>query len=308
VWKKFNILLVRKDGPVQPLQLGSWAIYALLALLLLALVGMGVGGYLFYRQHLILNKLLKDTRRLTLSTQGLERMLSEQDGWPRPRMAPPPLASRPAPAPTPKPAAKPAPRPSAAPAAKPAGVPAPQSKAAPPPQQERPAQPAAASPPPPPASAATAKAAPRPAGEQRPEPVQGAAAQDLEPESDSASWVEVRNVQQSRSGGSLVVRFEVANKQEPQDQADGYLFLILRGQRRGSPWLEAWPPTRLTPLGRPENYKRGAPFSVRRYRALKARFAIADKHLEQLEFIIYDRQGELVLVQRLPISSKLRKP
>ncbi|MEW5914148.1 MAG: hypothetical protein AB1814_16450 [Thermodesulfobacteriota bacterium] len=298
MWKHFNILLVRKDGPVQPLQLGSWAIYLLLALLVLALVSIGVGGYLFYRQHLILDKLLKDTRRLSLSMQVLERMLSEQDGWPRPRMAPP-VVSRPAPAPALRPADKPA----AAPAVKPADKPAPPRTAAAPSQPAPPSQHAAASPPPPPA----AKDRAQPAGHRPATPTRRAGGQELVPEPDSVSWVEIRNVQQSRSGNSLVVRFEVANKQEPGDQAEGYIFIILRGQRRGVPWLEAWPPTRLTPLGRPENYKRGAPFSVRRYRALKARFAIADKHLEQLEFIIYDRQGELVLVQRMPVSSKLRK-
>jgi hypothetical protein len=60
---------------------------------------------------------------------------------------------------------------------------------------------------------------------------------------------------------------------------------------------------RLSALGRPQNYRRGTPFSVQRYRKVKARVAaMADKKFERLEFVIYNRQGDLVMVQTDPVA------
>lgn len=283
------------------MRFGPWVIYLLVVLLLLTLAGLGAGGYVFYRQHLALERLVKDTRRLRLSTQGLESMLAERAGWSPPGAAPPPPEAPPAP----KPATK--------------------AKAAarsdkPPPDAARSTPPTTSPPPPaaaPPeasdaASAVSEKSADSKPGSSAPEkaaeePAQASAAQNLEPEPESSDWVTVRNIQQKKVGNTLVVSFQVASKQEGKKQVEGYVSVILRGERHGSPWLEAWPPARLTLLGRPQNYKRGAPFSVRRYRTMKARFAVVDKDLQRLEFLIYDQQGELAMVLRTPVTIKPRK-
>ena len=55
---------------------------------------------------------------------------------------------------------------------------------------------------------------------------------------------------------------------------------------------------RLSPLGRPINYRRGTPFSVQYHRPLKAMFPLGDKKLDQLEFLVYSREGNLILVHK----------
>jgi hypothetical protein len=289
--QKLDILVVRNDGPVQPMRFGPWVLYLFVILLCLTLLGLGGAGYLLFEQHLALERLTKDTKRLRLSTQSLEALLSQGQGWSRLSQ---PRPSQPRqPQPVPKPRAKTT-----------------TSTVAKLTTSSSTTSTSTTLPPAPP-SPVLAPAASPPAGQNGAVPEQGAqsqpsasVSQGLELEPDSSDWVAIRNVRQRKSGGRLTIRFQVANKKEGQGQAEGYVTVVLRGIRKGSPWLEAWPPTRLSPLGRPENYKRGKPFAVKRYRTLKARFAVADKYLEQLEFVIYDRQGNLVMMRKVDITIK----
>jgi hypothetical protein len=119
----------------------------------------------------------------------------------------------------------------------------------------------------------------------------------------SSGRLSIRNIEQKAESGDLVVTFEMINERDFSDPAMGYITVVARGVRQGKPWVEAWPPMRLTALGRPQNYRRGTPFSVQRYRKVKARVAaLADKKLERLEFVVYNRQGDLVMVQTDQVS------
>lgn len=266
------------------MRLGPWVIYLFVILLCLTLLGLGGAGYLLFQQHLALERLTKDTKRLRLSTQSLETMLSQGQGWSR--------LSQPRPGQPPQPKAKT----TSSTVAKSTTSTTTTTTL-------------------PPSPALVPAASPQ-AGENGAAQAQGAQGESrasvshgLEPEPGSTDWVAIRNVRQSKSGGRLTVRFEVANKKEGQGQvqAEGYVTVVLRGSRKGGPWLEAWPPARLSPLGRPENYKRGKPFAVKRYRTLKARFAVADKYLEQLEFVVYDQQGKLVMMRKVDITIKQKR-
>lgn len=113
----------------------------------------------------------------------------------------------------------------------------------------------------------------------------------------SSGRLSIRNIEQKIESGDLVVSFEMINERDFGDPAMGYITVVARGARQGKPWIEAWPPMRLSTLGRPQNYRRGTPFSVQRYRKVKARVAaLADKKFERLEFVIYNRQGDLIMV------------
>jgi hypothetical protein len=119
----------------------------------------------------------------------------------------------------------------------------------------------------------------------------------------NSSRISIRNIEQKTEAGDLVVTFEMINERDFGDPAMGYITVVARGTRQGKPWIEAWPPMRLSALGRPQNYRRGTPFSVQRYRKVKARVAaMADKKFERLEFVIYNRQGDLVMVQTDPVA------
>ena len=271
----------------------TWWIYFLFLLLILMLVGLGAGSYILYRQQRTLRDLAEDTHLLMLRTERLEALVQEQETRsllaqetsrqaaarkPHPKPAPPakPKTKPQAPAPAPKPAAKPAPPPPPPPAAKPQPAP--------------PASPAAKSQPPTPAA---------PAAKPQPAAAESVEAELVEPT--SSDVVAIRDIRVRRRGGELLVYFNVTNKRPPSEKAVGYATLIMRGTRGGKPWIEAWPPMRLSPLGRPINYRRGTPFSVQYRRPLKATFVVADKKFERMEFVVYSRKGELILVHSLPL-------
>lgn len=130
-------------------------------------------------------------------------------------------------------------------------------------------------------------------------PAQGAPSDEPQ----TSDRLSIKNVEQRLEGGELVVSFDLINEREPRDPAMGYIALVVRGQRQGKAWFEAWPPMRLNSQGRPQNYHRGTPFSVQRYRRVLARVAsLDDKKFESLEFVVYSRQGNLVMVQALPVN------
>lgn len=120
----------------------------------------------------------------------------------------------------------------------------------------------------------------------------------------SSDKISIRGIEQKTEGGDLVVGFELTNPRESGEPIMGYITVVARGLRQGKPWIESWPPMRLTALGRPQNYRRGTPFSVQRYRKVKARVAaVADKKFERLEFVVYSRQGDMIMVLSEPVSA-----
>lgn len=244
----FDVVLVRKSGPVQNVKFRSWWIYFLFLVLMVMVAGMVAGAYLLYGQQEVLVNLSEDTRLLMLRTERLESLVQEQET--RDLLAQ---------------------------------------------QAEDERKEAAAK--------SKAKSAPKPAEEAKakePEPAKPI----LPPEPTVSDRVKISNVNVQKRGGDLSVVFDVTNQQDPNDPAMGYVTVVARAQRAGKPWIEAWPPMRLTPLGRPLNYRRGTPFSVQRYRRLRASFAKGDKHFERLEFLVYSREGQLVLVYDEDLAAK----
>lgn len=120
--------------------------------------------------------------------------------------------------------------------------------------------------------------------------------QMLPSEPKSSDRVDLRNIKLRRRGSEMDISFDIANKGEPAKPMTGYVVVVARAQRNGKPWIEAWPPMRLSPMGRPRNFRRGTPFSVQRYRRLKAKLALGDKKFQRLEFLVYSQKGELILV------------
>ncbi len=291
-----DILLVRKDAPVQRMRLGPWLLYFVLLLICLTVAGLGAGGYLLYQQNQALKELIQSNRRMQLVSRNLESLLrdlqdravlSAQPPVTAPTVKPPDTAPPPAKTVAPKmqqPAAEPA-------------------TATEPKPEPKPAPPRASSQPEP----SPAAAAPKPAPDPGPESGVASQAQGLEPWPTTCEWVDIRKISTKKTRRELFVYFNVTNKQESKKPAEGYVAVILRGERKGAPWLEAWPPTRLTPLGRPENFKRTAAFEVRRYRRLRARFAMVDKDVELLEFLVYTKEGDLALLVRHPLGSGKKK-
>lgn len=279
--RKMELVLVRNSGPVTSMSLGSWFIKFFALVMALLLVGLGVGGYFFYRQHQAFQVMTDEVRLLALRAERLEALVQEQETVAL--MATQHEQSG-------QEAEEKPQRPQAAAATAPARPAAEPEKAAEASQAAQTAQQAAV------ASAASGGAA-KPAANPAEAALQPAATPPT-----AADWVAMRNVVQKAQGNELVVNFEVTNTGEGGEPAEGYVVLVLKGSRQGKPWMEAWPPMRLSPLGRPLNYRRGAPFSVMRYRRIRAKFAAVDKDLDLLEFLVYSRDGDLVLVERQPVA------
>jgi hypothetical protein len=117
----------------------------------------------------------------------------------------------------------------------------------------------------------------------------------------SSPLLSIRNMEQHLEQGDMRISFDVVNEQDNNEPAVGYIAVVAHGSREGNPWIEVWPPMRLNASGRPEQYRRGTPFSVQRFRTIQARIPIADKLFERIELLFYSRQGELILVKSYPV-------
>lgn len=276
--KGFDIVLVRKSGPVEKMTIRSWFITGFVFIMLALLGGLGVTGYMLYTQKQTLQTLNKQTRRLAMRSDRLEGMLREQET----RII---LTQQAVKAINPRDmdAAPPPPKP-APPEAKP------QSK---PEHPSKPRQDAKLEEPEPPKPQAKPVEEPpkKPEGTLPAEPVQ-------------SEHVALRRVVQSMIGGHLVIGFDLVNLKQPENPVSGYAMVVVRGKRMSKPWIESWPPMKLTPLGRAVNFRRGTPFSAQRFRRLRARFVLGDKKLSRLEILIYNRQGEVMLVTNESINTE----
>ncbi len=244
----------------------TWWIYFLFLVLLVMLAGLGAGSYLLYRQHQALMELTEEFNLLTLRTERLESLAQDQEN--REVLAQQEIERK-------AEFLAQAKLEAAAQAKAAAGN---KTKA----ERGKPAKPQ-------PEKAVASVPAPPPTTPKPP-------AELLPPEPRSSEIVGVRNIRIQKKGGNLVVHFQVSKKVEGGEPLAGYLTLVVRGQRAGKPWVEAWPPMRLTPLGRPLNFRRGTPFSVQRFREIKAKFVVGDKKFSRLEFLVFSKDGELMLV------------
>lgn len=246
----FDVVLVRKSGPVQTMKFRSWWLYFLFLALLLMVAGLGAGSYLLYKQQKAVVEMSEDTRLLMLRAERLESLAQEQETR---------------------------------------ALLAQQAE-----DERREAQ-----------AAAKARISPKEAAAEKAKAEEAEAKKPaLPPEPTTSEHMKIANVDFSNRSGEVSIVFDVTNQRDPSDPAMGYVTVVARAQRAGKPWIEAWPPMRLSPLGRPLNYRRGTPFSVQRYRRLKASFAKGDKEFQRLEFLIYSRDGQLIMVHDVQLSPK----
>ncbi len=264
-----EVVLVKKAGPVRVMQFRSWWVYFILLALLVTILGVGGGSYLLHRQQRALMELAEDTHLAMLRLERLESLLQEQENLDiLAQQEAEARATLPPAAPEKKPAAKP----EAASAPKAADNAARQ------------------------AGSEAADSDPKLA-----DPAGKGAAASTEPT--ASDLLAVRDIEARAQSGELVVRFRLTNERSPSDKAMGYVTVVARGERAGKPWIEASPPMRLTPLGRPLNFRRGTPFSVQYHRSVKATFPIDDKKLQRVEIVIHSREGELILAQGVEVAS-----
>lgn len=116
--------------------------------------------------------------------------------------------------------------------------------------------------------------------------------------------VSINGIDQRIVGSELLVNYDVTNEQGEGNRAEGYVSLILHCTKDGKSRLEASPPMRLDAKGRPVSYRRGMPFAVHRFRRIAARFDVEGKIPQRLEFVVYSRRGQLLLVHDQSVTAK----
>ncbi len=238
-----EILMVRKSGPVQPIRLGSWIIGLFIMLLLVMMLALAGGGYLFLQQSKVLAEFGEGINLLMLRVERLEYLAQEQET--REIIAQEEAQAK-------------------------ASVTTPQ-------REETPVV----------ASLET--------GEKPPQAEPTPAVQQEESPRTS-EVVSIDRIDQSYEGNELLVNYDVTNQMGDGNRAEGYVSLILHSIKDGKPRLEASPPMRLNAQGRPVGYRRGMPFAVHRFRRIAARFNVEGKTPERLEFVVYSRRGQVLLV------------
>ena len=246
-----EILMVRKSGPVQPLRLGSWIIALFVMLLLVMMLALVGGGYLFLQQSKVLAEFGEGINLLMLRVERLEFLMQEQET--RELIA--------------------------------------QEEA----QAKENAKTAPSEEPPTMASLETGEKAPKP------EPTPAVAQEDSPRSSDAVS---INRIDQSYEGNELLVYYDVTNQMGDGNRAEGYVSLILHSIKDGKPRLAASPPMRLNAQGRPVSYRRGMPFAVHRFRRIAARFNVEGRTPERLEFVVYSRRGQVLLVYDQSVLAK----
>lgn len=302
-----ELILVQNSGPVKRFKWRPRWLAFFLILFIVLLTGAVVGGYFLYQQQVTIHGLARESAQLKKDDAVLRAQLhdartkltlaeasrSEAGAGAKPSQAAPakPEPPKAKPEPPKPPEAAPKPEPPPAPAAK-------QQEAAPPEAK--------------PANSETKPAEPqKPAVKEEPQAKaqSEAAAKEKEkkellpPEPTQSDQVDVRIVRHTLNRSTLTLVYDVVNQQD-EGTAEGYVTVVVRGSREDKPWIEANPPMRLSPLGRPLNYRRGTAYSVQRYRRLKATFTVADKTFERLEMLLYSRAGDLLLVKIIDLSEK----
>lgn len=275
-----DIVLVRRSGPVQTMTFRAWWLHFLWLIIFLMVAALVVGGYVLFRQHQTILALAEDTHLVMLRTERLESLADEQEtreilalqAAEQKAYAEKNRQKKPA---RPKPAVR--------------------GKTNPDQVKSTEAKP-------------KENAVRQPEETNKPTPPSTEAASSLAPDPYTSDRVAIRDVIMTVTNSNLLVRFKVANARDPSDKAIGYVAVLVHGMRYGKPLIEAWPPMRLSPLGRPINYRRGTPFSVQYHRPLKAVFFLGDKELDQLEFLVYSREGNLLLLQKEALDIEKRLP
>jgi hypothetical protein len=303
----FDVVLVHKSGPVQSMTFKSWWIYFLFFVLIIMLLGLGAAGYLLYMQQQTITGMAEDTHAMKMRVERLEAFAQKEEtmqalanrdyakpapGKKKNKPNPAPKINKKEPKPQPKPAAR---------AVKPLRPKPEASKPEPlltgtetaiTPLSDRPE------------TAAVPPAPAQPAGTPANSAQNPAPTDQIQAGPTTSDRVAIRKLRYWRNKNRFYVRFRMANARKANDPAIGYTTVVLRGQRAKKVWVEAWPPMRLTPLGRPVNHRKGTPFSVQYYRKVTARFSVDDKKFKHLEILVYSRKGKLLLIHNQDIKLK----
>ena len=259
-----EVVLVQKSGPVRSLNFKIWWVYFLVGLIVFLLAGIGVCLFLLYEQAAVSEELRDDNQTLIMRIERLEGLAHNEEARKMLSMGD---------------------------AEQDSALPQKNGLSSKDPAAEEIQA----------AGLADSTSMAAAGGENKTQEINLAskepeAGQILQAEPTESKWVALRNITTSTKRTKLTIQYEVLNLREPNDPAMGYTTVVMRGKQAGKAWVESYPRMKLTILGRPVNYRRGVPFSLKRYRRVEAKFQLEGKDFNRLEILVHSKEGKLVLV------------
>ncbi len=115
--------------------------------------------------------------------------------------------------------------------------------------------------------------------------------------------VAVKDLEVQEVETGLLVQFKVVNTAEEDRRVGGYVHLIGFDEHAGEPGVWTSPEVKLKD-GRPENYKGGRLFLIRRFKPMKAALSFdpGGPRPSRLSILIYDRSGKLIVEHSVDIE------
>jgi hypothetical protein len=118
--------------------------------------------------------------------------------------------------------------------------------------------------------------------------------------------VGIENLNFEREGEKFTVTFKLMNQDDEDSPVSGYVHMI--AVDKASTPAEQWPyPEVALKEGRPENYKKGQLFFIRRFRSIKGEYLL-DEDTEtpsSLRILVYDHPGNLIFENEFEVRDVL---
>ena len=125
-------------------------------------------------------------------------------------------------------------------------------------------------------------------------------------EQKQASIVLIKDIVLQKNESFLIVDFKLVNAREEESPAEGYLHILAKGEGNDIP-LEWTYPKQTLQNGLPNNFRRGLPFFIQRFKPYHREFR-SDSNAKKpsaIKILIYDQSGTLLLEKYLDVNPNI---
>jgi|GEM_PF-1203831 len=117
-------------------------------------------------------------------------------------------------------------------------------------------------------------------------------------------FVDINGLVIKKKGLKLNIRFNIVNMRKDKRSVHGYVHIIAFDKNSDSPLFLAFPQIALKD-GIPVEFKRGQPFSIRRFKTIKGRYLFNTETgpVSAIKILVYDKSGTLVFQKEYDAES-----
>jgi hypothetical protein len=116
-------------------------------------------------------------------------------------------------------------------------------------------------------------------------------------------WIAIEAPSIYKAGGRLKAAFRLKNEREHKGSVSGYVYMIAMDEHSDPPQLQPYPKVALR-NGIPVDYKRGQPFSIKRFKTIRGEYSLNSKTEgpSTIKVLVYDTSGKLILDREFRVS------